>query len=167
MFLFFSSNFLLKRLFYSTNKIFHREWIYTNCYWTTPYCLRFKMSHVSLYVHKYSIRYLLRIRFIVMIGGASLFDLHISVQTCKESWDRYSWRTILETRPRDLQPEWCLRRDSSRTHPSRFEPYLSTTGLWPSPKQNNYGRLPHQRLSHFLVNPYQPTNNMHKNIPTE
>ena len=31
--------------------------------------------------------------FIVMIGGASLFDLHISVQTCTESWDHKGFTT--------------------------------------------------------------------------
>ena len=46
--------------FYSTNKICHRELIYTNCYWKTAYCLSFKMSHVSLYLLCYSLRHLLR-----------------------------------------------------------------------------------------------------------
>ena len=50
----------LEDYFYSTNNIFHYEWIYTNCYWITAYCLSFTMSHASLYVLMYLLRYLLR-----------------------------------------------------------------------------------------------------------
>ena len=48
------------RFFYSTIKIFHRKWIYTNCHWKTAYCIVFKTSHHLLCVPLYSIRYLLR-----------------------------------------------------------------------------------------------------------
>ena len=50
----------LEDYFYSTNNIFHYECIYTNCYLITAYCLSFTMSHASLYVLMYSLRYLLR-----------------------------------------------------------------------------------------------------------
>ena len=46
-----------------------------------------------------------RFQFVSMIGDASLFDPHIFVQTCKESWDHNSWRTITGTKPRDSPPE--------------------------------------------------------------
>ena len=50
----------LEDYFYSTNKIFHCQWIYTNCYWITVYCLAFKISYLLLYAPKYLLLYLLR-----------------------------------------------------------------------------------------------------------
>ena len=112
-------------------------------------------SEKELMIHPIIDRYTDTIRFIVVIGGASLFDLHICVQTCKWSWDRYSWRTIIGTRSRDSQPALWLRRDTLQTHPSQLAPNSSTTGSWHSPKQNHHNRLSHQWRSHFPANPPQ------------
>ena len=46
--------------FYSTNKIFHCRWIYTNCYLMSPYCRVFTTNYLSFYLVWWFVLFLLR-----------------------------------------------------------------------------------------------------------